>query len=338
MWQAILSFLKNLFKTVPPVVMPVPVKTPPAQNSPDTPARKNPLAPVEPSPFSPLSRGQTGADVMQLQKQLVQLGFDLGAVDGVFGSQTENAVKAFQTSMQLPVTGVVDQTTDRDLLIECSKIATKPITVPVGIIPSYSVKSPRALDKELEKLIDLKLQEIEPEAFLKAREGVNANMICCLAGKALTAMRVREATGKNDGVLVEKIQKTCQGERGDAWCMDQQQTQVAYAERKTGIVSKLPMSAGCDIVRNKCPRELQINVRDSRPGDIWIWEHASGSGHTGNFQEWIEAGVSARLNEGNTTGGKIGDRIVREGGGSYLTERLVTGNGDMVLKMCCRPF
>ena len=60
-----------------------------------------------------LKRGMTGADVVELQEILRQLGYDLGTygIDGDFGPDTEDAVKAFQVNVALPETGVVDRAT-----------------------------------------------------------------------------------------------------------------------------------------------------------------------------------------------------------------------------------
>lgn len=49
--------------------------------------------------------------VSELQTNLNTLGYDCGAVDGVFGSKTENAVKAFQKANGLTVDGVVGSAT-----------------------------------------------------------------------------------------------------------------------------------------------------------------------------------------------------------------------------------
>ena len=60
-----------------------------------------------------LKRDMTGADVVELQEILRQLGYDLGTygIDGDFGPDTEDAVKAFQVNVALPETGVVDRVT-----------------------------------------------------------------------------------------------------------------------------------------------------------------------------------------------------------------------------------
>lgn len=209
--------------------------------------------------------------------------------------------------------------------------------------PSVNVYSPRKLQKQLELIIDQELMKIAPNALRHAVEAKDANMIVGLCGDALSSLKVREKTNNNDGELVELIQKTGGGVRGYAWCMYQQQTQVAYAEKKLGIVSKMPCSGACADVRASVKSkasQLIVDYKDSKFGDVWIWMHKSGNGHTGNFKRWIKKDQSAELNEGNTTAGKLGDKIVREGGGSYRTERAVelSSSSDMRLMMVVRPF
>jgi peptidoglycan hydrolase-like protein with peptidoglycan-binding domain len=63
-----------------------------------------------------LKKGAEGEDVLELQQELKQLGFDLDA-DGVFGNQTHNAVIALQTIFGSKVDGVVSSTT-RELIQE----------------------------------------------------------------------------------------------------------------------------------------------------------------------------------------------------------------------------
>lgn len=57
-----------------------------------------------------LRRGDSGADVMDLQIQLTRLGYRIGC-DGKFGPQTEGAVKAAQTRFFIGADGVVDADT-----------------------------------------------------------------------------------------------------------------------------------------------------------------------------------------------------------------------------------
>lgn len=62
-----------------------------------------------------LKRGCSGADVKRLQELLNELGYDCGTADGIFGSKTEAAVKAFQKAHGLYVDGIVGAKT-RDAL------------------------------------------------------------------------------------------------------------------------------------------------------------------------------------------------------------------------------
>ncbi len=59
-------------------------------------------------PATPVTvrRGDSGAEVKQLQQLLISKGYEPGAVDGIFGPKTESAVKAFQTAAGLAVDGI----------------------------------------------------------------------------------------------------------------------------------------------------------------------------------------------------------------------------------------
>lgn len=54
-----------------------------------------------------IQNGSSGDTVSSLQTQLKRLSYYTGSVDGVFGNQTEAAVRAFQQASQLPVDGKV---------------------------------------------------------------------------------------------------------------------------------------------------------------------------------------------------------------------------------------
>ena len=65
------------------------------------------------SPFRELtvaSNYMKGADVLNLQKRLVKLGFSV-QVDGIYGKSTANVIKKAQQKYGLPVTGIVDYKT-----------------------------------------------------------------------------------------------------------------------------------------------------------------------------------------------------------------------------------
>ena len=56
--------------------------------------------------FQPAGQLMRGDDVATLQSRLVDMGFDCGRVDGIFGARTENAVKDFQKSAGVKVDGL----------------------------------------------------------------------------------------------------------------------------------------------------------------------------------------------------------------------------------------
>ena len=53
-----------------------------------------------------LKIGSRGTAVSNLQQRLKDLGYSIGKVDGIFGSQTQNAVKAFQKDNGLVADGI----------------------------------------------------------------------------------------------------------------------------------------------------------------------------------------------------------------------------------------
>jgi hypothetical protein len=108
-------------------VEPVP---PPAVTPPPTPPAKQPPA-SQPAPVPPptpaatlkvtlpangeLKVGDTGAEVLALQKVLEALSYDVGKPDGSFGPATQEAVIAFQKAQGLTPDGVVGGETAKEL-------------------------------------------------------------------------------------------------------------------------------------------------------------------------------------------------------------------------------
>lgn len=60
---------------------------------------------------APIAIGARGNEVRVVQKLLADGGFYAGAIDGIFGPVTAKAVKQFQRSSDLKVTGIVDKET-----------------------------------------------------------------------------------------------------------------------------------------------------------------------------------------------------------------------------------
>ena len=73
-----------------------------------------------------LKRGVSGDDVRNLQKALIILGYlPKGSDDGIFGSQTERAVKRFQANVGIRVDGIVGPQTYKALRNELTKLSAK---------------------------------------------------------------------------------------------------------------------------------------------------------------------------------------------------------------------
>ena len=67
--------------------------------------------------------GSRGTEVKEIQKRLKELGYLTGSADGVFGKQTEDAVKAFQKRNGLTADGVVGKATREKLNSSSAKKA-----------------------------------------------------------------------------------------------------------------------------------------------------------------------------------------------------------------------
>ena len=66
-----------------------------------------------------MERGDTGSEVLKLQKFLNWAGYDCGVADGDFGAKTESAVKAFQTAQGLKADGKFgDQSLEKAKLLK----------------------------------------------------------------------------------------------------------------------------------------------------------------------------------------------------------------------------
>ena len=67
--------------------------------------------------------GDKGSDVRQMQQRLKELGYYKGSVDGVYGSGTIKAVRAFQERNRLTADGVAGPSTQKVLYSSAAKKA-----------------------------------------------------------------------------------------------------------------------------------------------------------------------------------------------------------------------
>lgn len=280
--------------------------------------------------------GDADSNVLMVQTKLHEMGFSPGILDGIFGGKTRSAISKFQKKIGLTGSGVLGPRTVFSLGLS---IVGGDDHVDMSELPSTPTKSPRTLPKALETLIDNVVAEHFSESFELFLKNKDLAALTVLACEAMDHLNIREKTNKNDGYLVELIQKVSGGKRGYAWCMYDVQCAVAWAEKKSGVVSKFPSTGSCAEARKNTPKAIQVKAKDSLPGDIWIWRYTStGLGHTGVFASWKKKESVAVLYEGNTTKGLTKDgKVEREGGGHYRTERPFDIPG-MTLAMVVRPF
>lgn len=168
-----------------------------------------------------------------------------------------------------------------------------------------------------------------------ALETKDARLLATEAAKSCVG--IREASGNNDGPMVELIQKTIGRAENESWCMSFVQTCLAYADLKCGTKTPVFESEHCMTTWNNTPHEQRVKV-SPLPGAIVIWRHGSSdSGHTG-FVLGCDADTMHCV-EGNTTGGiDAGGEIIRDGGGCYYTVRSRYGTGDMRVVGFLKPY
>lgn len=71
--------------------------------------------------------GSTGSDVVSVQTELSQLGYNVGPLDGIFGSKTLTAVKSFQSTHNLVADGIVGPLTSQALTVALREKTTQGI-------------------------------------------------------------------------------------------------------------------------------------------------------------------------------------------------------------------
>ncbi|MHC1755264.1 MAG: peptidoglycan-binding protein [Methanosarcina sp.] len=103
-----------------------------------------------------LRRGDSGSAVKKVQEALIILGIPVPEVgaSGVFGDETELAVRSYQEARGLKVDGVIGPDTIESLDAEFSRVVPEPSVsptteppvseVPTPLVPESPVKSPRA--------------------------------------------------------------------------------------------------------------------------------------------------------------------------------------------------
>jgi len=117
-------------KTEKKIVQPVQVLNMSKTNLPSQPTNVSPLvltkvapapaAPPPPTNSPPVARfpQRFAQTVLEAQVAMARLGISSGSIDGVSGSQTRSALRAFQRGENIPVTGELDAVTKSRLILE----------------------------------------------------------------------------------------------------------------------------------------------------------------------------------------------------------------------------
>lgn len=144
----------------------------------------------------------------------------------------------------------------------------------------------------------------------------------------------KEATGKNDGELVNLFQKAVDGKAsGESWCMGFVQYCIKQVEQIENIRTNLFSSEHCLTVWNKTDKDM----RRDKPamGYIAIWQHGDTTqGHTGIVTLVIDD-LQFKTIEGNTGSGA---GVIRDGDGVYERVRNIKGAGTMKVVGFIDPF
>jgi lipoprotein-anchoring transpeptidase ErfK/SrfK len=127
---------------------------PPAPPDPPVPAA--PPAPVVPpasvGPAAPETYPRPAQSWLEAQIVLSRHDFSCGAIDGVGGAQSTTALRAYQDSADLPITGQLDPDTREQLVLKSPPIA--PLTISVADLGRLQPLSPTWLGKSQQTALE----------------------------------------------------------------------------------------------------------------------------------------------------------------------------------------
>lgn len=149
------------------------------------------LAPCALAEELPAEKGSRGEMVQQIQQRLISLGLLDGSADGVFGAQTETAVKKLQKRCGLKENGIVDQNT-YDALVE----ATTRTSI-CGYQEFLLILSASMQVSGLDAHVALP-EETEGEMEINLSDEVSMVLTMDASGENLTAIDLRAELGKEN--------------------------------------------------------------------------------------------------------------------------------------------
>jgi peptidoglycan hydrolase-like protein with peptidoglycan-binding domain len=260
-----------------------------------------------PASMPTLRRGSRGTAVSDLQRRLAAARFSPGALDGIFGSQTSAAVRAFQGARGLGVDGVVGPLTWGALLGSAPGFpgGSTPGLPPVqpSPYPSTSVSGLRG------RIVQLALQEWQ-------RWGNGTITESDPAMRAVLEGYWRAATGNPPPAA--NWWEPYWSAVFISWVMRQAGagSQFAYSSAHTTYVAA---AKGNRLANNTNPfKAYRVSERAPQPGDL-VCQERSGSGVTydnvddGNFYpSHSDVVVEAQPGRIVVIGGNVGDTVGRK--------------------------
>lgn len=149
---------------------------------------------------------------------------------------------------------------------------------------------------------------------------VNSSNLSIRASEiAKTQLKVREATGHNDGEAVESYLKSVGLDKGYAWCAAFVYWCFNQASKQLNVQNPLAKTAG---VLDHWNKAIKNRVTAPQQGDIFIMDFGAGNGHTGIVLK--VNGDKVETIEGNTGADPTTPAEDRDGQGVFIRNRKIS--------------
>jgi hypothetical protein len=225
-------------------------------------------------PGRAVKKGDSRADVVgQVQTRLNAIGCGPVDTDGIFGDETESAVKLFQTRRTLDPDGVVGPLTWSELFLDPAPVNEKPGSTLLGQALTVALSQDGVREKGGPN------RGPEVEGYLK-RVGLDGGASWCQAfvywcfDEAARNLKVANPVVKTAGVLTH-------------WAKSPTEARV-YARAAFDDPTLI------------------------RPGAIFIIDHGSGKGHTGLVTRVLSGEIATIEGNTNARGSREGDGVYQK--------------------------
>ena len=210
---------------------------------------------AETATYQTLSSGAKGADVVQLQERLIELGYEPGTADGVYGSETKKAVRTFQKVNGLETDGVAGPKTQAALYADTAIQAPDPpeaVNVLENELPMLVNKEHR-LEEDFHPANLVKLNEVCDPALAK----IKYKETWAVQEAADSLIRLLEAA-KADGVGKWQISAAYRSYESQSNTLNAKIN--SYLKRNSGWSRKKARSAALQTVAEPGASEHQLGL------------------------------------------------------------------------------